>query len=87
MRGVPDVEIVLATSASFTVRNQGLVLQIGQQEFGIDPYQIEAQTLIFRLTGEEFARARDGDQVKVKYGLCAPGGVYFGRLNKNLLDH
>jgi hypothetical protein len=85
VRGVPDVEIELATTADFPARNQVPVLQIGDQEFVREPLR-QGPALVFRLTGEEFERAPDGGRVKVKYGACSSGGVRFGRLDKRALD-
>lgn len=85
VRGAPDVEIELITTDEFPVRNQPMVLQIGDQEFKRDPFR-HGSLLVFRLTAEEFARAEDGARVKVKYGSCSSGGVRFGQLDKRALD-
>ena len=85
VRGVPDIEIELATTADFPARNQTPVLQIGDREFAREPLR-QGATLVFRLTGEEFERAPDGGRVKVKYGTCSSGGVRFGQLDKRALD-
>lgn len=85
VRGAPDVEIVLATDAPWPPRNEVMVLQVGDREFARDPDN-RGSSLAFRLTAEEFERAKEGDVVRVKYGPCSLGGVRFGRLSKAMLN-
>lgn len=81
------VELELISSVPLPGRNEGIVLQIGEQEFEREPYRAARQVLRFRLSAEEFAQTRDGDVIKVKYGSCSLGGVRFGRLDKGALNH
>lgn len=80
------IELELISSVPLPQRNEGMVLQIGEQEFEREPYRAARQVLRFRLSAEEFARMRDGDVIKVKYGSCSLGGVRFGRLDKGALN-
>lgn len=85
VRGAADVELVLATDVQWTPRNEVMVLQIGAREFVRDPDN-RGTALAFRLTAEEFARAKEGAAVNVKYGACSLGGVRFGYLSKDMLN-
>lgn len=82
-----QVEIQLTTPVRFPASNEGLVLEFGGVEvMGDGYYGLEPNTLIFRMSAEEFSRAEDGKRIKVTHGRCSSGGARFGRLNKAQLD-
>lgn len=81
----PDVIVEITRPPRFDLsRNQIMVAQVGRQEFYASPRT--PQTLELRMTAEQFARAKDGDLIRIKYGFCSPGGLHVGRLDKSLLD-
>lgn len=79
------IEIELASAIIYPIRNQIMVLQIGEEEFPQNA-EMRGKKLIFRLTQEEWERAPDGGRVKVKFGRCTPGGNRYGSLDKSMLD-
>ena len=81
-----EVEIQLTTPVAFPISNELLVMQVGDLEVLGGGYGADPNTLIFRMSAEEFSRAEDGKQIKVKYGRCSAGGTRFGKLNKAQLD-
>ena len=95
VRSQPGVEIELNSTREFPVRNQIVVLRIGDEEFlrSRSPEDGSLNTLIFILTADEFAKAANGDPVAVYYGRDDPNEPDkqkdrwdFGRLDKSLLD-
>ena len=81
-----EVEVRLTTPVAFPISNELLVMQVGDLEILGGGYGADPQTLIFRMSAEEFSRAEDGKRIKVKYGRCSGGGTRFGKLNKAQLD-
>jgi hypothetical protein len=82
------VEIELHSSRPFPVRNQITVLRIGDKEFTTSRYPKggNLDTLIFKLTSDEFGQLADGEPVRVQYGRGVRADYwYFGTLNKRLL--
>jgi hypothetical protein len=81
-----EVEFHLTTPVPFEISNELLVMQVGGLEVLGGGYGSDPNTLIFTMSAEEFSRAEDGKQIKVKYGPCSAGGTRFGKLNKAQLD-
>jgi hypothetical protein len=82
------IEIELHSSRPFPVRNQITVLRIGDKEFTKSRYPKDGNldTLIFKLTPDEFGQLANGDPVRVQYGRGVKADYWdFGTLNKRLL--
>ena len=93
------VEIELESTKEFPVRDEVVVLRIGEKEFSKSrsPKGGSLKGLVFVLTADEFEKLTDGDQMTVGYGRQPAGeeGVLsgsaagprwdFGKLNKTLL--
>lgn len=83
----PGVEVVVNSAVPFPVRDELAVLRMGNQNFTLSRYPEtgDTHTLVFTLTGEEFAQTTDGAQVTVQYGLAdeSPVRWLFGQLNKS----
>jgi hypothetical protein len=82
------VEIELHSSRPFPMRNQITVLRIGDKEFTKSRYPKDGNldTLIFKLTPDEFGQLANGDPVRVQYGRGVKADYWdFGTLNKRLL--
>jgi hypothetical protein len=84
--GGENIELDLVTSVNFPVRNAPMVFQIGDQEFEGGARRLASYKLRFTIPADAFARAHDGDVIKVKYAPCSLWGVKFGRLEKGLLN-
>lgn len=86
--GGEGVEIELSSKREFPVRNEIVVLRIGNYEFTLSRYPEsgDIHRLIFTLSSKQFAQVVSGDPVKVYYGLGGESGAgdvwNFGRLNK-----
>jgi hypothetical protein len=92
------VEIEVRSNREFPIRDEVVVLRIGQQEFkrSRSPEDGSLKTLIFMLAPDEFDSLVDGAQMTVKYGVHKEGEDpempasphrprwNFGRLNKAL---
>lgn len=67
------VEIELHSTRPFPVRNEIVILRIGNEEFTKSRYADDGdlKTLIFTLTPTEYARINTGDKVTVYYGRNA----------------
>jgi hypothetical protein len=92
------VEIEVRSNREFPIRDEVVVLRIGEQEFkrSRSPEDGSLKTLIFMLTPDEFDSLVDRVQMTVKYGLHKEGEDAempatphrprwnFGRLNKAL---
>jgi hypothetical protein len=94
-RTQPEIEIELNSTREFPVRNQIVVLRIGDEEFtrSRSPEDGSLNTLIFILPADQFTKAANGDPVAVYYGRDDPNERddqkdrwEFGRLDKSLLD-
>ena len=83
--GKSGVEITITNPAGFEIRNAVMVLQIGRQEFP-GGLTADERTAAFLIPADAFAPLKDGDWIKVKYGLCQPGGHHITRLDKSFLD-
>ncbi|HUE84006.1 MAG TPA: hypothetical protein VMM84_18025 [Pyrinomonadaceae bacterium] len=82
-----EVEIELTTAVPFPASNEVLVMELGGVEILGGGYVYgKPNTIIFRMSAEEFSRAEDGKRIKVKFGRCSSGGARFGKLNKAQLD-
>lgn len=82
-----EVEIQLTTADRLPVSNEALVMQVGDVEVAGGGYVYGVEnTLLFRMSAEQFSRAEDGKRIKVKFGFCSGGGLRFGKLNKSQLD-
>lgn len=87
LRDREEVEIQLTTADRLPVSNQVLVLQVGDLEVAGGGYVSGAEnTLLFKMSLEQFSRAQDGQRIRVKFGYCSGGGLRFGKLNKAQLD-
>ncbi len=81
--GKPGVEIELYSERPFPVVNSLVLLQIGTDKFYLSGYKDgNLNTLVFTLTPEEFARAKPGDPIIVRYDPDSQGQWDFGLLNK-----
>ena len=80
-----DVEIEVGGGRSFPVVNAMPELQIGPQFTRLSRYPNsgELSTLIFTLSGENFAKTKDGDAILVKYDPDSQGRWFFGNLDKS----
>jgi hypothetical protein len=82
-----EVEIQLTTPVRLPVSNETVVMQVGSLEVGGGGYAYgDENTLLFRMSVEQFSRAEDGKRIKVKLGYCSGGGLRFGKLNKAQLN-
>jgi hypothetical protein len=96
--GAAVIEIELQSSKEFPMRDQIVVLRIGNRDFmkSRSPADGSLKTLIFMLTPEDFGQVADGASMSVRYGLeysdepAAQGADnsrwQFGQLNKSLLS-
>lgn len=84
--GQDNIAIDVMTSRSLPVRNAGMILQIGEQEFEGDPDRLASNVFRFTISASAFARAREGDLIKIKYEACSLGGLKIGHLEKGLLN-
>jgi hypothetical protein len=83
------VEIEVTSDTPFPVRDELAILRMGEQSIALSryPYTGDTHTLIFTLTAEQFALAKDGDQIWVQYGMDDAGLRWsFGPLNKAALN-
>jgi hypothetical protein len=67
-------------------RNEALAIQIGKQNFEDEVWGWGHEASV-ELSYGIFSQIPDNSQIFVKWGLCAPGGEFVGRLNKSTLDH
>jgi hypothetical protein len=93
------IEIELNSSKEFPIRDEVVVLRIGNRDFlrSKSPDDGSLKTLIFILTANEFNALADGAAMTVRYGKRDPGEITvasggrdrdrwdFGRLDKALL--
>ncbi len=82
------VEIELFSTRAFPVRDELMVLRIGEQHFFLSRYAEDGNlnTVIFLLTRDEWEQAVDGDPVVVQYGMYEAGDPWdFGLLDKQEL--
>lgn len=102
MRAVGStVEIELESSKDFEIRNDLIVLKIGDKEFSRSksPKNGSLKRLIFMVPAAEFEQLADGDQMTVSFrsqnargDVSATGGRAggprwdFGKLNKSMLQ-
>jgi hypothetical protein len=103
IRAVDDiVEIELESSKPFEIRNDLIVLRIGDREFSLSktPKDGSLNRLIFMVPAKDFAALPDGQAMRVHFrsdnvggDLSAAGGRSrgrsrwdFGKLNKSLLQ-
>jgi hypothetical protein len=88
--GQPGVEIEIFSEAGFPVRDQIVVLRMGEHEYTISRYASgDLHTLIFTLSDKEFAKAGDGEEMIVKYGRGASRSIKkwnLGRLKKSMMN-
>jgi hypothetical protein len=95
------VEIELETSRDFEIRNDLIVLRIGDKEFSRSksPKNGSLKRLIFMVPAAEFEQLTDGEQMTVSFrsqnargDVSATGGRAagprwdFGKLNKSMLQ-
>ena len=83
------VEITVHSTIQFDVRDELVVLLIGDQEFTTSrsPEDGNLNELIFVLTLDEWNEVATGDPVSVQFGLeDTPDHRNFGTLDKSLLD-
>jgi hypothetical protein len=83
-----SVEIELQSTKPFPVRSEIAVLRIGTREFMNSRYPADGRldTLIFKLTPDEFAQVASGDPIRVQYGRGAKANYWdFGTLDKRSL--
>ena len=90
LSGGPTIEITLTSTRPFTVRDEGLLLQVGQATFTLShsPADGDLNTIIFALTPSEFAATKTGDPVTAYFESDAPTSPdawQFGKLDKSLL--
>ena len=95
--GAAVIEIELQSSKEFPMRDQIVVLRIGNKDFmrSRSPANGSLNTLIFMLTPEDFGQLADGASMSVRYGMeyseepaaqSADNARWqFGQLNKSLL--
>ncbi|HUE80755.1 MAG TPA: hypothetical protein VMM84_01495 [Pyrinomonadaceae bacterium] len=82
-----QVEFQLTTPARLPITSAALVMEVGSLEVGGGGYAYgDKNTLLFRMSVEQFSRAEDGKRIRVKFGYCSGPGLRFGRLNKAQLD-
>lgn len=82
--GKPSVGIAVTLKHRVRVGDYTPAIQVGKQSFdagGIN-YEVGAQ-----IPYDVFSRIPDNSQIFVKWGPCALGGEFVGRLNKSTLDH
>jgi len=87
--GQSAVEINLTSNREFLPAGEMLILRIGNTEFSASRYNPsgETSTVIFTLTGEEFAGVSQGDDVVVQYGSGAGASAWnFGHIDKKMLN-
>ena len=83
------VEITVHSTIQFDVRDELVVLMIGDQEFTTSrsPEDGNLNELIFVLTLDEWNQVATGDRVSVQFGEDdTPDHRNFGRLDKSLLN-
>ena len=63
LSGKPTIEITLTSTRPFTVRDEGLLLQVGANTFTLShsPTNGSLNTIIFVLTPAQFAATKTGD--------------------------
>jgi hypothetical protein len=85
--GGPGIEIELYSDGAFPVRDQIMVLQIGQDQFSLSRYpRGDLNTVIFTLTEDEFARIGCAQPLIVQYGVEPADEIWeFGDLKKSIL--
>jgi len=88
LQGRPGIEIELSSDQAFPVRNELVVLRIGEQEFSVSRYPTgDTHALVFTLTPEEFDKTANGDGVIVQYGRGEAQEQWdFGTLDKSRLQ-
>jgi hypothetical protein len=81
--GLPGVEVEIASSDGFPVRDSLLTLRIGSRTFAYSRYvDGDLHRVVFSLTAAEFAGVSASDNVLVHYGTQARGDVWnCGRLD------
>jgi len=86
--GQPGIEIQLFSVGEFPVRDEIMVLQIGERQFFLSGYPNgDLNTVVFTLTEEEFAGVSSGEPVIIQYGIAPSDEVWqFGNLDKTILD-
>ena len=90
LNGGPTIEITLTSTRPFTVRDEGLLLQVGANTFTLShsPTDGSLHTIIFALTPSQFAATKTGDPVTAYFESDAPTSPdawQFGKLDKSLL--
>jgi hypothetical protein len=87
----PGVVIQLTGDATYPIRNQMLIVSIGEQEFRScsPPANGDPHTLICHLSEEQFESLKEGDTIRAKYGRgpTVPSYQRFGRLQKSMLKN
>jgi hypothetical protein len=75
-----EVEIELHSSQEFPIRDQVVVLRIGNLDImkSRSPADGSLNTLIFSLPADQFAQLADGAQMTVRYGIGDPEGAAAG---------
>jgi hypothetical protein len=84
-RDQDEVEFQLTTPGPLPVTNEPLVMEVGSLEVG-GGGSYDKNTLVFRMSVEQFSRAEDSKRIKVKLGYCSGWGLRFGKLNKAQRD-
>ena len=90
LSGKPTIEITLTSTRPFTVRDEGLLLQVGANTFTLShsPTNGSLNTIIFALTPSQFAATNTGDPVTAYFESDAPTSPdawQFGKFDKSLL--
>lgn len=83
--GAGAIEIEVVSDTPFPVRNELVVLRVGEIPVSLSRYpHADLRTLVFTATVEEFQSFSEGDEVWVQYGLePSPERWPFGRLCKS----
>ena len=87
LSGEPGIEIQVFSWDAFPVRDELLVLEIGDRHFFLSSYRNgDLNTLVFTLTLDEFESVTSGDPVLVQYGLSHSNEIWqLGGLDKSIL--
>ena len=90
LNGGPTIEITLTSTRPFTVRDEGLLLQVGATTFTLShsPTDGSLYTIIFVLTPAQYAAIKTGDPVTAYFESDAPTSPdawQFGKFDKTLL--
>ena len=84
-----NVEITVTSGQEFEVRNEGVILQIGDSAFSNSrsPDDGDLHVLTFVLTSQEFDQLSSGDPVTVRFGSDPSNDRRnCGKLDKSILN-